>query len=364
VLSCVERYRVAVWGPGRLGTEVIRALAGLEYVELVSVLAHSEEKAGRDAGELAGIGALGVPVTTDRAKMLAARPDLVVHTNMDLGGWQADDDLLYLLGAGVNVITAHAYGGLHLRPGDAYERFQQAGKGSGATFYCTGVNPAFELEQLVQTLSGGCSHIDSILVRSIIAIDEAGALALELMGYGKPLDTKLNEHLRLWVGQYLEPSMRVTAEVLGRKLDRIEFSSDNGPAARSVELAAMTVEAGTCAKIALRYDGYSGDEKFISFEGYYYVGAEQRPSDAVAAEYVVIEIEGRPSMRVTLELKASLREGLERYPDSLDTPVIYTAAAGPIVQAIPLVMAAPAGVMRTPQSPTHYDARLLRRSDR
>lgn len=156
--------------------------------------------------------------------MLAAGPDLVVHTNMDLGGWRADDDLLYLLDAGVNVITAHAYGGLHLRAGDAYERFQNAATASGTTFYCTGVNPAFELEQLVQTLSGGCSHIENILVRSVIAIDEAGALALELMGYGKPLDTKLSEHLRLWVGQYLEPSMRVTAELLGQaaRPDRVQ----------------------------------------------------------------------------------------------------------------------------------------------
>ena len=108
--------------------------------------------------------------------------------------------------------------------------------------------------------------------------------------------------------------MRVTADLLGRPLDRIEFSSDNGAAARPVELAAMTVPPGTCAKISLRYDGYSGDENFISFEGYYYVGAEQRPADAAAAEYVVIEIEGRPSMRVTWVLKASLRDGLSATP--------------------------------------------------
>jgi 4-hydroxy-tetrahydrodipicolinate reductase len=155
--------------------------------------------------------------------------------------------------------------------------------------------------------------------------------------------------------------MRVTAESLGRPLDRIEFSNHNSPAAHSVELASMTVKEGTCGKIALRFDGYSRDEVFISVEGLYYVGGDQRPADAVAAEYVVIDIEGRPSMRVTLDLKASLRGGgLERYPDSPDTPVIYTAAAAPIVQAIPLVMAAPAGVMRTPQSPTHYDARFFR----
>jgi 2,4-diaminopentanoate dehydrogenase len=359
-MTSIERCRVAVWGPGRLGTEVIRTLAGVESVDLVSVLAYNKDKAGRDAGELAGIGPLGVPVITDLAEMLAARPDVVVHANMDMGGWQADDDLLQLLDAGCNVITAHAYGGLHLREGDAFERFQSHALAGGATFYCTGVNPAFELEQLLQTLTGACSHIESILVRDVMAIDEAGAMALELMGFGKPLDTKLSDHLRLWVGQYLEPSMRVTAELLGKPLDRIAFSSHLSPAARSVELASMTVDEGTCASIALRYDGYSGDDMFISVEGLYYVGAEQRPADAVAAEYVVMEIEGRPSMRVTLDLKASLRKGLERYPDSPDTPIIYTAAAAPIVQAIPLVMAAPAGVMRTPQSPTHYDARFFR----
>ncbi|MDX8141372.1 hypothetical protein SK854_04555 [Lentzea sp. BCCO 10_0061] len=352
---------MAVWGPGRLGCEVIRAMVGLESVELVSVLAYSEDKAGRDAGELAGVGPLGVRVTTDRAEMLAARPDLVIHTNMDMGAGKADDDLLQLLDVGCNVITAHAYGGLHLREDGAIERFQSHAVAGDATLYCTGVNPSFNVEQLVQTLSGACSHIENILVRDVMAIDEAGEMALELMGYGKPLDTKLSDHLRSWVGQYLEPSMRVTADLLGKPLDRIEFSSHLGPAVRPVKLASMTVEEGTCASVALRYDGYSGDEVFISVEGLYYVGAEQRPADAVAAEYIEVKIEGRPSLHVTVDLKASVHDGLDRYPDSPDTPIVYAAAAGPIVQAIPLVMAAPPGVMRTPPPTAHYDARFLRR---
>ena len=46
-----EPYRVSVWGPGTVGLAAIRELILLPETELRSVLAHSDDKAGADAGE-------------------------------------------------------------------------------------------------------------------------------------------------------------------------------------------------------------------------------------------------------------------------------------------------------------------------
>lgn len=68
--------RVGVVGAsGRMGRAVVRLAAqgGMKVV-----FASSTQEVGRDAGELAGVGALGVAIAKDLAGLAAARPDVVV----------------------------------------------------------------------------------------------------------------------------------------------------------------------------------------------------------------------------------------------------------------------------------------------
>src|SRR3984957_3449936 len=71
--------RVVVWGTGFVGKMVIAEIVRHPGFELVGVGVHQAEKAGRDAGELSGIGPIGVVATTDVEKLVALAPDAVAH---------------------------------------------------------------------------------------------------------------------------------------------------------------------------------------------------------------------------------------------------------------------------------------------
>ena len=57
-------YKVIVWGPGYMGSAVIKELLTRPEFELVGVLAYSDSKNGIDAGEMLGIDPIGVKMTT------------------------------------------------------------------------------------------------------------------------------------------------------------------------------------------------------------------------------------------------------------------------------------------------------------
>ena len=75
-------------------------------LELVGVWVHSEDKVGKDAGELAGGEPMGVAATNDADALIALRPDCVVYAasgpERDAG---AVPDYVRLLEAGINVVS-------------------------------------------------------------------------------------------------------------------------------------------------------------------------------------------------------------------------------------------------------------------
>ncbi len=58
-----KRLRVAVISTGWVSSLAIRAIVRRAHLELVGVWVHSPEKSGRDAGEIVGIGPIGVTTT-------------------------------------------------------------------------------------------------------------------------------------------------------------------------------------------------------------------------------------------------------------------------------------------------------------
>jgi hypothetical protein len=68
-------YRVVQWTTGNVGRRALRAIVAHPELDLVGCYAWSPEKVGRDAGELAGIDALGVSATDDIEALLALEPD-------------------------------------------------------------------------------------------------------------------------------------------------------------------------------------------------------------------------------------------------------------------------------------------------
>ena len=59
-------YRVIQWATGNVGRAAIEGVADHPDLELVGAYVYSDQKAGRDVGEICGIEPLGVTATERR----------------------------------------------------------------------------------------------------------------------------------------------------------------------------------------------------------------------------------------------------------------------------------------------------------
>jgi len=71
--------RVVQWATGTVGRFAVEAIVGLDGLELVGALVYSDDKAGRDVGEISGIGPVGVTATTDVEEIIGLDADCVVY---------------------------------------------------------------------------------------------------------------------------------------------------------------------------------------------------------------------------------------------------------------------------------------------
>src|SRR4051795_4732041 len=93
-------YRVIQWATGLVGQEAIKGVVAHPELELVGCWVHSDAKGGQDAGEIAGLGPLGVRATNSLDEICAIEADAVVYSPM-----MADEgEILALLRSGKNVV--------------------------------------------------------------------------------------------------------------------------------------------------------------------------------------------------------------------------------------------------------------------
>ncbi|MGH3678335.1 MAG: dihydrodipicolinate reductase, partial [Mycobacterium sp.] len=149
--------RVVVWSTGGVGSIAVDAVRRRPDFELVGVWVHSPDKVGKDAGELAGGPAIGLPATNDADALIALRPDCVVYAasgpEREAG---AVPDYLRLLEAGINVVsttsTSLVYPPAYFAP-DWRDQLEAAAKSGNASFYASGIFPGFASDQLALLMS-------------------------------------------------------------------------------------------------------------------------------------------------------------------------------------------------------------------
>ena len=208
--------RVVQWTTGNVGRESVKAIAANPGLELVGCYAWSEAKVGADAGELAGIGPLGVAATNDVGQLLDQKPDCVVYNPQ----WPSVDELVRILAAGVNVVTTAAFI-TGQRLGAERERLVEACERGGSTLMGTGVSPGFA-ELVALTVAGICNRIDKVTV-----LEQADTSLYDSpdterpAGFGHPIDTPgLAEMAREGTAVFGE-AVAMVADALGVELDEI-----------------------------------------------------------------------------------------------------------------------------------------------
>lgn len=334
-------YRVIQWGTGNVGRYALRAIIGHPELELAGVLVHGESKAGRDAGELCGIGPTGVRATRDVDGLLASDADCVCYTaTADLRPFEAIEDLCRILAAGKSVVSSSVVPLVHPQSfmPEVRDRLAEACRAGGSSFFTSGIDPGFANDILPLTLSGLCERWDEVRVLEIInyATYDQPQVLFETMGFGTPLD---HTPLLLTPGT-LEfawgGTVRLLADGLGVTLDDIRAVYEKRPAVTPIHIGAHTVQPGTMAALRFEVRGMIGGKAVIVVEHV------TRLDDALAPEWprgngsYRVVIKGVPSMRCEFEFE-------DERGDHAVGGVVLTATR--IVNAIPAVCRAAPGLL-------------------
>ncbi|MGE4431546.1 MAG: hypothetical protein AB7E05_12470 [Sphingobium sp.] len=347
-----KNFRVGVIGPGGLGGASVREISLVEGIELAGLLAFSPDKNGKDAGELAGIAPLGVATTTSLDEFMQTGATTVIYTGRDYGDFAADDMIIRLLEAGKNVITPLPYAFPKARGGDAADRLEAAAKKGGATLLGTGITPGFFNERLAMLMTGLSNDVSHIGMQEFFNVADLGDSLelLQLFGFGGSLEAA-NENVAVatLAENYLIQPIHFAAEKMGLVVDRIERRSQHRTTDAEIVTPAMTIPAGTIGLVSYAWTGYVDGKPFYTTEVYWYVGEVMRPDVATCDDFWTVTIEGRPSLRVSIESKASMVTG-EKLGQENPTPPGYLLTVVAMLRSVPLVERAAPGIM-TPAMP-------------
>ncbi|MGE4432010.1 MAG: hypothetical protein AB7E05_14850 [Sphingobium sp.] len=338
------RFRVACWGTGGVGKACLKEAMRLPEIEVVATLVYSEAKDGQDIGEITGLPAYGVKATRDREAVFATRPDAILYTPMDLGDWRTDDEICELLRRGFNVITSMPYQNLDVREPEVGKAIAQACLDGGSTFHAAGVNPGFIVERLALAATGGTNAITEIKVEEFVRIGTEPEETLKAFGFGIPPSPVAEKTPAAQIAEnYERQFIYFLGEAFGTPVKELRYTVDQRLAPRDLPAPTMTLPEGSVAYVSHRWEGIT-DGPSIVFYTYWYMSDAVMPDTPVPCEdYYVITIEGRPSMRIGVELRASIADYRRTAPGDTTVPVFYVTAVT-MVQAIPSVIAASPGI--------------------
>jgi 4-hydroxy-tetrahydrodipicolinate reductase len=340
--------RVAQVGTGNVGVHALKALITNPAFELTGVWVSSDAKAGKDAAELAGLtDASGVTATTDLDAILADKPDAVVYNALaDNRLPEALEDYRRILAAGINVVGS---GPVFLQwpweviPDEIIKPLEDAAQQGNSSLFVNGIDPGFANDLLPLALAGTCQSIEQIRCMEILdyATYDSATVMFDVMGFGKPLDD---------IPMLLQPGVlslawgsviRQIAAGLGLELDGIEDMYVREPAPEDIEIAAGTIAKGTAAGLRFEVIGLVGGAPVIVLEHVTRLREDlypEWPQPAQPGGNSRIEITGEPSYAVDVCLGS---------PNGDHNHAGLVATAMRLVNAIPAVVAAPAGIRTT-----------------
>ncbi|XVQ08580.1 NAD(P)H-dependent amine dehydrogenase family protein [Spirillospora sp. CA-255316] len=338
-------YRVVQWSTGNVGRNALIGIDAHPDLELAGVWVSDPAKAGRDAGDLAGLDrALNVTATGDADALLALRPDCVVYTAMaDVRIMEAIDDLCRILRSGANVVSSSP---VFLQfpdgvvPPEMSEPVRRAAADGGASIFVNGIDPGFANDVLPLALTGISERVDEIRCIEILnyATYDQKTVLFDIMGFGRPLDE---------VPMLLQPGVltmawgsvvRQIAAALDVELDEVGEWHHRYPAPETFEVSSGTIEKGTAAALRFEVRGLRAGKPVIVLEHVTRLRDDLAPAwpQPAGAGCYRVEVRGEPDYTLDLQLLGS---------DGDHNTAGLKATAMRLVNAVPAVVEAPPGLL-------------------
>jgi len=351
-------HRVALWSPGEVGTQALRAILARPDMELVAVFSHSAARIGSDVAELTGAtDATGILVAGDADSVLAQHPDCVVYTAVgETRPKAAVAELVEILSSGVNAVSSSMMDLIHPASADprAYGPLASACERGRSTLFTSGIDPGFTGDALPNTALQLCRRVDTVRIQELATYGQHNDPGWALpYGFGLPPGAPapiLGQGVptRFWASTLyaLAGTLEVEIEDMIETVDR-RFADD----AFDVRLGHMA--KGSLVAVRFQVGAVVGGEPRLFVDHVTRMRADIAPDwpapPAGQAGVHRVEVTGDPSL--TLDLHFTGAEGSGHTGDA----VIATAAR--IVNAIPAVIDAAPGVLTA--SDLRLDSRLL-----
>jgi 2,4-diaminopentanoate dehydrogenase len=334
-------YRVVQWSTGNLGRAAIEGIVAHPELELAGVWVHSADKEGRDAGELAGIGPVGVRATRSLDEILALEPDCILYSPL----LPTEAEMVRMLESGIDVVTPLGwFYPKHL----SVDALEDACRRGGATLHGTGIHPGGMTERLPLVLSAFCQQITSVRVDEFSDCRTYGApdVLRDIMMFGKPPDEAKAGFMLRFLSTGFFQSIDMIADTLGFPLDaEKQARHDVWAATAPIESPIGTIEPGQLAAQRFTWQGCVRGEPVITARVNWFMGRDHIEDGwdiGDAPERYEIEVVGDPP--ITMELHGIHPDGSTSIARLLERNPGMVATANHCVSAIPYVCRAEAGI--------------------
>ena len=291
-----DKVRVVEYGLGPIGSAVARHVLERPGLELVGAVDIDPLKAGRDVGEVIGLGrALGFPAMHKLVEVLARTPaDVVLHTTSSYFD-RFKPQIMEILNAGLDIVsTAEELSFPWLAHAQDAAEIDALAKRVGKSVLATGINPGFLMDTLPLQLTALCQQVERIEVRRAQNASKRRGPFQAKIGSGMSVEefrTKMAAGRMGHVG--LRESVGMVMNTLGKKLVRYESEIEPVVAERLIRTAFFEVPTGKVAGLKQVARGYSEQGLFITLT---FVAALDWGEDCDT-----ITITGKPNLEVVLK---------------------------------------------------------------
>jgi hypothetical protein len=340
-------YRVIQWATGFVGQEAIKGVLAHPDLELVGTWVHSPEKAGKDVGDLCGIGPIGVTATNDVDELLALDADCVVYAPV----LASTNTVIQLLESGKNVVTPVGW----IYPNAATPKLAEleaACRSGNATLHGTGINPGGITERFPLAVSALCRDIRHVRAEEFSDIRNypTDSVVRDIMLFGKsPEQAKASPMLQI-LGDGFMQSIDMVAAELGWTLDAEKRTThEMAVTTKDLDTPVGVLEAGTVAAQRFTWEGLVDGESVMTVRVNWLMGEEDLDPPwtfGPEGQRFEVEIDGEPPVSVIFH-------GLHPPVVGEQPEIGLIAPAMHCVNAIPYVCEADAGIK------TYLDLPLL-----
>ncbi len=328
-----KKIRAIQYGVGPIGASIARLMREKQAIEICGAIDTDPAKVGRDLGEVVGASDApwGVKISADAREVLEQSADVVIHSTSSSLPKVMGQLLACLEAEACIVSTCEELSYPYRTHPELAAKLDAAAKDWGVALVGTGVNPGFVMDKLVVTLAAVSQRIEHAKALRIVDASKRRLPLQKKIGAGMTVD-EFRKQVAAGVIKHvgLPESVAMIADSLNLPVEEITETIEPMVASERVQTEFLTVEAGQAAGVHQIARGVGGGKELVYLELQMYVGAKN-PADTV-------ELTGHPNISLVI-------------PGGSHGDI---ATASVVVNSIPVILDAPAGLRTSRDLPIGF----------